>query len=37
MNEHVLIQNLKRKDMAIAFRVARNANEREWRKFIRRK
>jgi hypothetical protein len=37
MNEHQIISNEKRKDLAIAMRVASRANEKGWKQFLKRK
>lgn len=37
MNEHEYIRSRNMKEIAIAFRVARFSNEKNWKKFIRKK
>lgn len=37
LNEHQIIMNTKQKEMAIAFRIARNSDKSEWRKYLKRK
>ena len=37
LNEHEYVRSRDMKEIAIALRVARFANEKEWRKFLRKK
>jgi hypothetical protein len=37
LNEHQIISSQKKKRMAVAFRVARWANDKDWGRFMRRK
>jgi len=37
LNEHEIISNGKRKDTAIAMRIASRADEKAWKKFMKRK